>query len=330
MLQRNIVRRFASLQLSSLPDASACRTAYLAKDYAACLPAADRVLEIAQHCLPGSKDFVLFSTVAGRCCWRLGLFPAAETHLRAAADVDDQIRCAALRAGAELRPPEDMDGLEEQEWSELNAALKAGAGTQLSKGLTERLLEVSSTEGVNVVGTNLRAVVSAGEAALLGRIKLSAADDVERLLVSALDASLLKSSPTNASLRPRALQSMGTLHFRAKRAVTAEGLFRAAKEAWAEDLGSAESSDDNLAGVPSGTNGGPSPRCVVQRAQGALAYGEFLRAWENREREGDAEVAAAQQLLHGAESVTEEQARWASLVLPPLDVAELIEELWSE
>jgi len=307
-------RSLGQLQLGSLPEVSACRASYTAGDFAGCLPAAERALDVARAYLPGGRDFALLSAVAGRCCWLTGKFPAAEAHFRAAAEVDGRLRRVAERAGAELfAAGATPDLLQHNGLAELNSALLAGGGVAVSeKVITQlRLQEGSCSEGSEDVAS---AWVSVGEAVVLGRLRLPTAD-AERLLSQVLNAPALSQTrfPSYATLRPRALQSLGTFHFRAQHAVTAEGLFRAAKNAWTSLY------ECNAI----------SPRAAVQRAQGSFAYGEFLHKWEKREREGDAEMAAARTMLDGAEGISDEAAAWAAVVLPPLDVAPLIEELWS-
>ncbi|CAK0799260.1 unnamed protein product [Prorocentrum cordatum] len=120
--------------------------------------------------------------------------------------------------------------------------------------------------------------VSTGEAAVLGRVGLPA-EAQQDLLTRALEAPVEDPLlPSRAGLRPRALHSLGTVYFRARKAVSAEGLFRAAKDAWAEQQREL---------------GGATPRRDVQRSQGGLAYAAFLEKWEGREREGQARRPAS-------------------------------------
>lgn len=301
-MKRTAFRYFSGggpLQLASLPEAVACRNAYCAEDFASCLGHAERALGIASSYLPGSRDFTLFATVAGRCCWRLGRFPAASTHFEAASAADARLRPAAVRARAEVAMETNLDTLQ-AEWSELNHALGKGGCDSLPRAVLEAVRE-SGPEPHHVA-----AWVSVGEAAALGRLEL-AASEAESLLTKVLEASV-PNVPSFSTLRPRALQSLGTLHLNAQHAVTAEGLFRAAKDAWAECV--------------------VSPRGMVPRAQGGLAYGKLLNKWEKREREGAAEIALVSELL-GQQEISEPMASWAALVLPPLQTANIIEELWT-
>eukprot|EP00929_Paragymnodinium_shiwhaense_P081026 TRINITY_DN42309_c0_g1_i2.p1 TRINITY_DN42309_c0_g1~~TRINITY_DN42309_c0_g1_i2.p1 ORF type:complete len:333 (+),score=81.27 TRINITY_DN42309_c0_g1_i2:69-1067(+) len=311
------------LQLASLPEVAACRHAYEADDFKACLPLTERALDIADKYLKGSLDYVLLSAVAGRCCWRLHLLPAAARHLEDAAsaasaleghaDAAVALRRATQRVNAELRPPSADDSLDAlaAELQELNRLLREGGRQEVPASL----VSVAENSDDPLVWTSL------GEAAVMGRVALPA-DTAQNLLKRVLEEASLPSVPSYAGLRQRALQGLGTLQFKAHKAVTAEGLFRAAKDAWDEDTASAG-----------------SVRLAIQKANCGFAYGAFLRQWEGRERQGEAEIQIARDLLHKhgfanickeCDTMPQELAAWTTLILPPMALRATVAAMWAE